>query len=201
MQTSCTKDLKTLRFQIPRAALWTALQNHKSFQKIFLLLRPTLTVCLWSVRLTVLPNYRVKNFRTCCLWQGFRYLSLEGNTATHIITPPRYTPKQLSAEIHGWEFHVKICIFFPLRNPCSGASLIVTCWTLLNGRSGMTLRGEQLMLFTAIGLPCLSRFLIGAVVHCSAENDNCNQFQTRSPWFWTTDANGRSIADLISCRI
>jgi len=65
----------------------------------------------------------------------------------------------------------------------------------------MSLGGEHLMLFTAIGLPCLSHVLIEVIVHCSAENSNCYQFQTHSPWFWTTEANGRFIADFISCRI
>lgn len=71
----------------------------------------------------VLPNYRMKrNFSHLCFWQDFLYLSLEGNTATHIISPPSYTPESLPAEIQRWEFHAKICIFFPRQNPCSGAS-------------------------------------------------------------------------------
>lgn len=177
-----------------------ALQNHKSFQKIFLLLRPILTACEVSVLPCYLTIASGRGFRTCCLWQDFLYLSLEGNTATHIIPPPRCSPQQLSAEVHGCGCHVQTCIFFPCKPHAQVLALIVTCWILLNGRSGMTPRGEKLMLFTAIGL-CLSRFLIGVTVHCSAANSNCKQFQTHTPWFWTTDANGRFTADLISYKI
>lgn len=54
------------------------------------------------------------------------------------------------------------------------------------------------MLLRGIGLICVFHFLIGVIVHCSAENSNCNEFQTRSPRARTTDANGRFIADLTS---
>lgn len=107
-----------------------ALQNHKSFQKIFLLLRPILTVC----EVPVLPCYLTiasgRVFRTCCLWQDFLYVSLEGNTATHIIPPPRCPPQQLSAEVHGCGCHVQTCIFFPCKPHAQVLALIVTCWIL-----------------------------------------------------------------------
>lgn len=54
------------------------------------------------------------------------------------------------------------------------------------------------MLFTGIGLICVFHFLIGVIVHCSAENSNSNEFQMCSHRVRTADANGRAIADLTS---
>lgn len=101
-----------------------------------------------------------------------------------------------SAEIHSWEFHIKN-VFSSYKTRAPVLALIVTCRIDLNGRFWMSLRGEQLMLFTAIRL-CLSPLARGVIVHWRAESGTAISLSpnTYSPWFWTTDANGRFVTVL-----
>lgn len=98
---------------------------------------------------------------------------------------------------HGCEAHIRTCGFSP-QIPCSSANrnneyfwMDDPEWQWEENNASYSERSWLL---------CVCHFLIRVTANCSAEN-HCNQFQTRSPWFWATDANGRFTAGLVSCRV
>lgn len=131
-----------VRFQIPRPPLWLALQSHKFSRRSFCC-RYLSQLRLWSVSLRVIPNYCVRSCSYLLLVAGISVPVTRGQRSySQHHTAPMSPSQPAPCWHHGCEVHTQTCGFFLHKSHAQVRTQIITCWILLSGRSGMTLRGE-----------------------------------------------------------